>query len=69
MNKRMFFGFLSALLFVKGASAAPKNSGSVTFYVPNGVKKIRVRSYQNGKKILDRSLPVEPGQSFTIDPQ
>lgn len=68
MNKRLFFGLLAAFVAGKATSASAKASGSATFVVPHGVKKIRVRSYAKGEKVLDRSLSVTPGQTFVIDP-
>lgn len=67
MNKRILFGAFAALLAAPAAAFA-KASGSATFVVPHGVKKIRVRSYAKGEKVLDRSIPVTPGQTFVIDP-
>ena len=38
------------------------------FVVPKGVNKIRVRSYNAGRMIIDTELNVSPGQTFKIDP-
>jgi hypothetical protein len=71
MNKRNIFGAIAALAiapFMIGRSEAAGRDGlSATFTVPRGVNKIRVRSYRNGKKVVDTALNVQPGQTFTID--
>lgn len=68
MNKRFFFGAMAALTAAQITKADAKATGSATFVVPNGVNRIRVRSYAKGSKVLDRSLDVTPGQTFIIDP-
>jgi hypothetical protein len=50
------------------AKAANSNKSSATWKVPPGVKKIRVRSWNaDGTPDLDRTLRVEPNQTFRID--
>lgn len=70
MNKRNVFGALAALaaapLMIGRSEAAPRKAAA-TFTVPSGVKKLRVRSYRNGTKVIDTALNVAPGQTFTID--
>jgi hypothetical protein len=71
MNKRKFIVGTGAVAATAVAAALPaeaKVSGSASFVVPFGVKRIRVRSYNKGEKVLDRSLNVMPGQTFIIDP-
>lgn len=56
-------------LFAEAHAAATKNNrNSVTWNVPDGITKIRVRSWTpDGKPDLDRELSVEPNQTFRID--
>lgn len=73
MDKRTIltglFG-LCALPFVGSAKAAGvvRPSGSATFVVPANVDRIRIRSYKDGEKVIDREMSVDPGQVFRIDP-
>jgi hypothetical protein len=71
MNKRTVFGAIAAValapLMIGRSEAAGRGGPSATFTVPRGVKKIRVRSFRDGKKVIDTSLNVQPGQTFTID--
>lgn len=70
MNKRTVFGAIAAIAlapFMIGRSEAAGRRAAATFVVPGGVNKIRVRSYRDGKKVIDTSLNVAPGQTFTID--
>ena len=57
-----------SVLFVGYAYSAGRNS---TLWYTVGAKtdSIRVRSYLNGKLVLDRSIDVRPGQTFRIDPE
>ena len=72
MDKRKLFAGLAglfALPFIPTAKAATyKPSGSASFVVPTNVDRIRVRSWKEGRKVLDREMSVEPGQIFRIDP-
>lgn len=73
MNKRNLFAGLIGLCATPLAAAAAKAatykpSGSATFVVPANVDRIRVRSWKNNQKVLDREMSVEPGQTFRIDP-
>ena len=53
-------------MFTEAKAAISKNSA--TWKVPPGVKKIRVRSWNSdGSPDLDRTLRVEPNQTFRID--
>lgn len=52
--------------FVSAKAASSRNT--VTWEVPSGVTKIRVRSWNpDGSKDIDRVLSVEPNQTFRID--
>ena len=69
MNKRLMFLGLLALPFAGAAKAyAQSKRNTVTWQVPEGVNKIRVRSWNpDGSKDMDRVLSVEPNQTFRID--
>ena len=69
MNKRLIFlGLLSAPFIAASKALASSNRNSVTWEVPRGVTKVRVRSWNpDGSKDLDRVLKVEPNQTFRID--
>jgi len=43
-------------------------ASAYNFVVPKNVNRIRVRSYRNGRLIIDTELNVTPGQTFRIDP-
>lgn len=67
MNKRLMFLGLFALPFI-GTAKAASSRNSVTWEVPSGVTKVRVRSWNpDGSKDIDRVLSVEPNQTFRID--
>ena len=70
MDKRKLFAGLAGLITLPFASAVAetKPSGSATFTVPANVDRIRIRSYTQGRKVIDREMSVEPGQVFRIDP-
>ena len=67
MNKRILLAGLTALpFFATITNAAQKNSA--VWKVPAGVTKIRVRSWNaDGSEDMDRTLNVEPNQTFRID--
>ncbi len=67
MNKRYLLAGLTSLpFFATLATAAQRNSA--TWKVPAGIKKIRVRSWNaDGTPDMDRTLNVEPNQTFRID--
>lgn len=79
MNKRDFIktvgmkaGTLSLIMGAVGvgrsAYAGTIQKNSATWKVPAGVNKIRVRSWNaDGSADLDRTLNVEPNQTFRID--
>ncbi|QMP83851.1 MAG: hypothetical protein [Caudoviricetes sp.] len=68
MNKRLMFLGLFALPFISAKANAASNRNTVTWQVPSGVNKIRVRSWNpDGSKDMDRVLSVEPNQTFRID--
>lgn len=53
---------------VVSESQAAANRNTVTWEVPPGVTKVRVRSWKSdGSKDIDRVLSVEPNQTFRID--
>lgn len=64
MNKRILFAAVASLV---AAPAFAGSNASATFKVPKGVTKLRVRSYRDGRKVIDTALSVQPGQTFTID--
>lgn len=72
MNKRALIlgaGTLAAasIPMVMEAHAASQRN-TATWKVPPGVKKIRVRSWNaDGSPDMDRTLNVEPNQTFRID--
>lgn len=73
MNKRKLFAGLFGICAVPFTAVATKAatykpSGSASFIVPANVDRIRVRSWKNDQKVLDREMSVEPGQLFRIDP-
>ena len=69
MNKRLMFLGLLAVPFIGATKAyAQSKKNTVTWQVPEGVSKIRVRSWNpDGSKDMDRVLSVEPNQTFRID--
>lgn len=78
MNKRKFGFKLGEIALVAmgigvgrsmiSESQAASSKNSVTWQVPEGVSKIRVRSWNpDGSKDIDRVLSVEPNQTFRID--
>jgi hypothetical protein len=76
MNRRSIFaGLATALpsLLVGQAMAGqtcvntPKRD-SVTWKVPDGIKRVRVRSWGvDGNEVIDTQFGVKPGQEFRID--
>jgi len=79
MNKRDFvkttgfkLGIISLVMAGIGVGVSKANAASqrnsAIWKVPPGVKKIRVRSWNSdGSPDLDRTLRVEPNQTFRID--
>lgn len=71
MDKRSFLAGLTALPFlaiVANAATTKKAGQTVTWTVPKGVYRIRVRSWgADGSKNIDRKINVEPGERFQID--
>lgn len=70
MDKRgLFLGLLTIPFLGFASSKAEANKrNTVTWEVPPGVTKIRVRSWNpDGSKDMDRVLSVEPNQTFRID--
>lgn len=72
MNKRALIlgaGTLAAASIPMAMEAeSASNRNTVTWEVPPGVTKVRVRSWNpDGSKDLDRVLSVEPNQTFRID--
>jgi hypothetical protein len=72
MNKRNFIVLAGSLAaasvpFAVAAEAASQRN-TATWKVPPGVTKIRVRSWNaDGSADMDRTLSVEPNQTFRID--
>lgn len=65
MKKRAFIsGLLVAALPL--SAKAEDEPADVTYVVPEGVNKLRVRSYVGDNKVIDTTMPVEPGQKFRI---
>lgn len=57
-----------ALPFISIAASAASQRNTATWKVPPGVQKIRVRSWNaDGSPDMDRTLNVEPNQTFRID--
>lgn len=68
MNKRFLLAGLTALPFFATVANAASQRNTATWKVPPGVKKIRVRSWNSdGSPDMDRTLSVEPNQTFRID--
>lgn len=69
LSRRKLFGSLVAgVAAVTPAVAATGTSQkSVTYMVPKGIRRIRVRSYKGDREIIDTHFSVEPGQIFKID--
>ena len=69
MNKRyLFLGLLAVPFLGTKKSLAGSNRNTVTWEVPPGITKVRVRSWNpDGSKDIDRVLSVEPNQVFRID--
>lgn len=68
MNKRSLLAGLTALPFFATISYAASQRNTATWKVPPGVQKIRVRSWNaDGSPDMDRTLSVEPNQTFRID--
>lgn len=59
---------VAALGAVTTATLPALAATSYRFVVPNGVTRIRVRSYRDGDQVIDTELNVTPGQTFRIDP-
>ncbi len=67
MDKRLLLAGLTALPFLAIVSNAAQRN-TATWKVPPGIKKIRVRSWNaDGSPDMDRTLNVEPNQTFRID--
>lgn len=66
MTRRGIFAGLAAIF---GSSFLAKNASatSTNWTVPDGVSVIRVRSYRNGRLVLDTNVDVISGQVFKID--
>lgn len=78
MNKRELFTKLTAGVLATGPLAIIMAGTSVgksifakahNFVVPAGMTKLNIKSYKDGKQILDYTINVEPGQIFTVTPQ
>lgn len=68
MNKRKILAGLASLPFITVVAEAAAQRNTATWKVPPGIKKIRVRSWNaDGSPDMDRTLSVEPNQTFRID--
>ena len=68
MNKRSIMAGLAALPFLSIAAHAASSKNTATWKVPAGVNKIRIRAWNaDGSPDMDRTLNVEPNQTFRID--
>lgn len=65
MNKRIALLGLLSLPFT--FIAAKARASSEKYVVPKGVNLIRVRSFIDGKEVMDTNLRVNPGQIFIIE--
>jgi hypothetical protein len=70
MNKRTLFttGILS--LFYTATMATKSQAGSFTYNIPEGVSKLKIKSYDvDGKILLNYTINVEAGQKFEVATQ
>lgn len=69
MNRRKTIGALAAAITLAApfSAKAEDEPADVTYIVPKGVNKLRVRSYVGDNKVIDTTMPVEPGQKFRIN--
>lgn len=73
MNRRaVFTGLATAMLATPAvagqACVTTSKRDSVTWKVPEGIKRIRVRSWSvAGDEVIDTQFGVKPGQEFRID--
>jgi len=70
-RRKLFSGLVAGVAAVTPAVAATSPAGtsqkSVTYMVPKGIRRIRVRSWKGDREIIDTHFSVEPGQMFKID--
>lgn len=68
-RRKLFAGLAAGVSAVVPAAAATTGSSqkSVTYMVPKGIRRIRVRSWKGDREIIDTHFTVEPGQMFRID--
>ncbi len=62
--RRTLWGFLLLPFLSVKSEAAPKSG---KYVVPKDINLIRVRSFLDGKEVLDTNFKVNPGQIFVID--
>lgn len=67
ITRRLAGGVVAAALGALTTAPLPAHAAA-NFTVPKDVKRIRVRSYREGKLVIDTEIDVTPGQTFRIDP-
>lgn len=65
MNKRLLLGALALPLLAVPALA--RERATATFNVPHGVSKLRIRSYREGRKVIDTVVNVRAKQTFVVE--
>lgn len=66
MTRRGIFASIAAFATYFSVKSASANT-SANWTVPEGVNVIRVRSFRNGRLVMDTNVDVTPGQTFKID--
>lgn len=70
LSRALLVSALVLAFFAVGyAQSKTAKRASVWYTVGSNTESIRVRSYVDGKIVLDRSIDVVPGQVFRIDPE
>lgn len=67
MTRRGIFAGLAAIFGSTLLAAKNASANSTNWTVPEGVNVIRVRSFRNGRLVMDTNVDVTPGQLFKID--
>lgn len=65
MNKRLLLSALALPLLA--SPALTRERATATFNVPHGVSKLRIRSYREGKKVIDTVVRVKAKQTFVVE--
>ena len=67
-RRKLFAGLVAGVsAAVPAAATTGSSQKSVTYMVPKGIRRIRVRSWKGDREIIDTHFTVEPGQMFRID--